>query len=205
MQDKLLLVPWAVAIVYSSIPLFWFAIHPFAESWRRMKRSPYRALVPIWAIIILAIGWLTWPWHARQIYSTPWMWLPALLLFFFGFRTYRRVFAEFGEHKLSGEAELRPKEHKQELVTTGLHARMRHPIYLAHLVNLAGWTLGSGLLVNFALLAISVLGTFPLMVLIEERELEQRFGDRFREYKARVPLIPVPAGKNVSRVVRPGA
>jgi protein-S-isoprenylcysteine O-methyltransferase Ste14 len=190
MEEKLLLIPWLAGVVYSSIPLFWFAIHPFAGRWRRMQRSPYRLLLPIWLVIIIAIGWATWPWHSQQLYSTPWMWLPALLLFFFGLRTYRRIFSEFGGGKLSGEPELRPQEHNQELITTGLHARMRHPIYVAHLVNLAGWTLGSGLTVNFVLLALSLLVTFPLMVAMEERELEQRFGERYREYKARVPLLP---------------
>ena len=111
---------------------------------------------------------------------------------FFGLRTYTGIRSGFGAHKLSGEAELRPQEHEQELVTTGLHARMRHPIYVAHLLNLAGWTIGSGLLVSYILLAVSALSTFPLMVWIEEHELEKRFGQRFREYKARVPLIPVP-------------
>ena len=111
---------------------------------------------------------------------------------FFGFRTYKGIRSGFGLRKLSGEAELRPQEHTQELVTTGLHARMRHPIYVAHLLNLAGWSIGSGLLVSFVLLAISALGTFPLMVWIEEHELEKRFGQSFREYKARVPLIPLP-------------
>ncbi|HEX7286594.1 MAG TPA: isoprenylcysteine carboxylmethyltransferase family protein [Candidatus Angelobacter sp.] len=190
MEDKLLLIPWLAGVVYSSIPLFWFAIHPFAGRWRRMRRSPYRLLLPIWLVIIVAIGWCTWPWREQQLYSTPWMWLPALLLFVFGLRTYRRIFSEFGGHKLSGEPELRPAEHEQQLVTTGLHAKMRHPIYVAHLVNFAGWTLGSGLLVNFVLLAASVLVTFPLMMMLEERELDQRFGERYREYKARVPLLP---------------
>ena len=69
---------------------------------------------------------------------------------------------------------------------------MRHPIYIAHLLNLAGWSVGSGLVVSFVLLAISALVTFPLMIWIEEHELEKRFGQRFREYKARVPLIPLP-------------
>jgi len=41
-------------------------------------------------------------------------------------------------------------------------------------------------------LAISALGTFPLMIWIEEHELEKRFGQRYREYKACVPLIPLP-------------
>jgi protein-S-isoprenylcysteine O-methyltransferase Ste14 len=69
---------------------------------------------------------------------------------------------------------------------------MRHPIYLAHLANFAAWTLGSGLTINFVLLALSLLVTFPLMIAMEERELIARFGDSYRQYKARVPLISLP-------------
>jgi len=192
MEAKLLHIPWMVSVLYSSIPLFWFAIHPFADFWRRMNRSPYLLLLPIWAAIILAVSCVTWPWHAVQLYSSPWMWAPAALLMFIGLRTYGGIRSGFGTHKLSGEAELRPLKHRQELVTTGLHGRMRHPIYVAHLLNLAGWTMGSGLLVSYILLVVSALSTFPLMIWIEENELEKRFGQRFRDYKARVPLVPLP-------------
>lgn len=190
MEAKLLLlIPWMVAVIYSSIPLFWFAIHPFAGRWRRMERSPYRALLPIWALIIAVLAWLTWPWHAQQLYKSAWMWLAAIPFLFAGLRVYRRIFSEFGAHKFTGEAELLPREQRQELVTTGLHTSMRHPIYFAHLCNLAGWALGSGLGVVYALLAINTLVTFPLMILMEERELAARFGASYREYKARVPLV----------------
>jgi protein-S-isoprenylcysteine O-methyltransferase Ste14 len=192
MEAKLRLIPWLVSVIYGSIPLFWFAIHPFADFWRRMRRSPYLLLLPIWAAIIVALACATWPWRGVQLYSSPWMWAPAALLFFFGIRTYAGIRTDFGAHKLSGEAELRPREHAQELVTTGLHARMRHPIYVAHLLSLAGWTMGSGLMVSFILLGVSALSTFPLMVWLEEQELEKRFGQTFRSYKARVPLVPLP-------------
>lgn len=192
MEAKLLHIPWMASVLYGSIPLFWFAIHPFADSWRNMRRSPYLFLLPIWTVIIFALGWITLPWRSLRFYSSPWMWIPAALLFWFGLRTYADIRSGFGSHKLSGEAELRPREHAQELVTTGLHARMRHPIYVAHLLNLAGWAIGSGLIVSFVLLAFSALFTFPLMVWMEEQELEKRFGQSFREYKARVPLLPLP-------------
>lgn len=186
----MLLIPWMAAVIYTSVPLFWFAIHPFAERWRRMHRSPYRVLLPLWMLMIADIGWCTWPWHSQRIYSTSWAWIPAIVFFFFGFRVYLRISSEFGTHKLSGEAELRPGEHRQELVTTGLHTRLRHPIYFAHLCNLAGWALGSGLMIDYVLLALNVLVTFPVMIYMEERELEVRFGETFRCYKNRVPLIP---------------
>src|SRR5690242_16163701 len=117
MEAKLLLIPWMATVIYSSVPLFWFPIHPFAARWRRMKRSPYRALLPLWAILIAAIACLTWPWHGVQIYSTLWGWVPAAFFFGIGFKTYARIFSEFGGHKLSGESELRPNEHDQQLVT----------------------------------------------------------------------------------------
>jgi protein-S-isoprenylcysteine O-methyltransferase Ste14 len=200
MEAKLLLLPWFMGVLYSSIPLFWFAIHPFAGRWRKFQRSPYQVLLPLWAAIILALAWISWPWRGVKIYHPLSRWqmiagAAALGCFWLGFRVYRKTFAEFGAHKLSGEAELRPEEHAQALVTTGLHARMRHPIYIGHLSMLAGWTLVSGLVVNFVLLAVCALVTFPLMIWLEERELEKRFGDRFGEYKARVPLFPIPCAR----------
>ncbi|HET9838581.1 MAG TPA: isoprenylcysteine carboxylmethyltransferase family protein [Candidatus Angelobacter sp.] len=190
MEAKLLLIPWMASVLYSSVPLFWFVVHPFAGSWRRMHRSPYRVVLPIWAALIFLLGWITWPWHAERLYSSAWMWAPAALLLLSGLSIYARIGSSFGAHKLSGEAEVRPDEHAQELVTTGLHSRMRHPIYVAHLSNFAGWTIGSGLLVCFVLLAFSLVLTFPLMIWLEERELTARFGSNYREYQQRVPLIP---------------
>lgn len=197
MEAKLLHIPWAVSVLYTSIPLFWFAIHPFIDKWRKMRHSPYRLLLPIWAVIILGLGWITWPWRLLRFYSTLLTWIPAAILLWYGLKTYAAIQREFGSHKLSGEVELRPREHSQELVTTGLHARMRHPIYVAHLVNSTGFAVGSGLVICFALLAVNALVTFPLMICIEERELEKRFGQSFREYKARVPLISFTASRNI--------
>ena len=190
MKEKLLLVPWLIGILYSSIPLFWFFIHPVERRWQKMQRSPYRLLLPLWAVTIGALMFATWPWHLRQIYSNNWLWLPAIPFFLFGTHIYLRIGRDFGRHKFTGESELRPQEHEQALVTTGLHQRMRHPIYFAHLCMFAGWTLGSGLLVNFILLVTGIFVTFPLMIWLEERELQRRFGQSFLEYKARVPLVP---------------
>jgi phospholipid methyltransferase len=202
MEAQLLLIPWMVSVFYSSIPLFWFAIHPFAGSWRRMNRSPYLLLLPLWTAIIVLLGWATWWWHDARLYSSPWMWAAAAPLLLFGLRIYGGIRSEFGTHKLTGEAELRPHQHAQELVTTGFHARMRHPIYVAHLAGLAGWTLGSGLLVAFVLLAVSLVFTFPLMIWLEERELAARFGASYCKYKHAVPLFPNPlswpAGKRTA-------
>ncbi len=193
MVSKLLLVPWFMTVLYSSIPLFWFAIHPAAPLWRQNRRSPYVYLLPIWALIIGSLSLATWPWHSAELYSGWWralVALPALVIFSGSLQTYRRIGPEFGISNFIGENELRPQEESSAPVTSGLHRRMRHPIYIAHLTMMAAWTLASGLAVNFALLAISILVTFPLMIWIEERELEMRFGQSYRDYKKNVPVIP---------------
>jgi len=194
MEAMLLLIPWWLGIGYSSIPLFWCAIHPFAPTWRKLQWSPYRALLPIWAVVILAEIWITSRWHASRLYSARWMWLVALPFFILGWRTYRRIFADFGGRNLSGATEIIDGAAKASLVKTGMHARMRHPIYFAHLCNFAGLTIGSGLTVNFVLLAISVFVTYPMMITLEERELEKRFGASYREYKESVPLFSFASG-----------
>ena len=57
-------------------------------------------------------------------------------------------------------------------------------------MNLVGWAIGSGLLVAYALFAINLFITFPLMIILEERELAARFGNSYREYQRTVPLLP---------------
>jgi hypothetical protein len=190
MPEKLLYIPWFAGILYSSIPLFWFAIHPFAPRWQKMQRSPYRLLLPLWAVIIAGLSFATWPWRAMRLYSAWWTWLLALPFFWLGLKTYRNIPSAFGLERFTGQAELRPQETEQTLVITGLHSSMRHPIYFAHLCMFAGWTIGGGLLVSYLLLALSLFCTFPLMIWLEERELVKRFGPSYLEYQNAVPLVP---------------
>lgn len=72
-----------------------------------------------------------------------------------------------------------------QLITTGVYARSRHPIYLFFNLYLAGTLLVEGrpLLLPFWLV-VGVLLHFE--ALREERLLEARFGEAWREYRRRV-------------------
>jgi len=65
---------------------------------------------------------------------------------------------------------------------------VRHPIYLGHLLEMLAWSLGSGLAVCFGL-AVWAWISGALMVWMEDRELEQRFGEDYRSYRENVPAI----------------
>jgi protein-S-isoprenylcysteine O-methyltransferase Ste14 len=73
------------------------------------------------------------------------------------------------------------------LLSHGPYAYSRHPMYLSELAILLGWTFVYGsVAVLFAfLVAVSV---FNLVnVPCEERALEARFGELYRQYKIQVP------------------
>jgi protein-S-isoprenylcysteine O-methyltransferase Ste14 len=134
----------------------------------------------------VAAGLLTRPWRHALLYDARWPWIPAVFLFACGFYIYSRAHLSFDQ--LIGRPEVQGQADDQGLVMTGIHARVRHPVYLGHLCELLGWSLGTGLVVVYGLTIFAVL-TGAIMISLEERELEQRFGVAYRDYKTRVPSV----------------
>ena len=72
------------------------------------------------------------------------------------------------------------------LMTRGPYAYSRHPMYLAELGLWLGWTVlyGSAIvLAGFAVLCVVV----SILAPREEHALEAKFGEAYRQYRARVP------------------
>jgi protein-S-isoprenylcysteine O-methyltransferase Ste14 len=181
---------WAVVIVYASIPSFWLLIHPRVEYWRSIQRSPYQFLIPVWVTMWIALALITVPWRHISIYKTGWTWIPAAILFLIGLWLYKSSGKHFSGAQLSGTAELIPAHGDQRLVISGIRNRIRHPVYLGHLCEMLAWTIGTGLAVAYALSAFAAI-TGVIMIRMEDKELEQRFGEEYRRYRSQVPaLIP---------------
>ena len=179
---------WLACVVYSTIPLFWLMVHPRAHRWRAKKHSPFRVLVPAWLTMWVGIGALTGHWRNAVLYSTPWNWIPAVMLFAVGFYLYIRSGAHFSWAQLGGLPEVRPNHREARLITTGIRARVRHPVYLAHLYEMLALSVGTGLVVCWALTALAI-ATGAVMIRMEDAELEKRFGNDFSLYRSRVPAI----------------
>ena len=181
--------------VYGTIPLFWFVVHPFVERWRATGRRAYAFIIPVWGGFI-AIAFLSmWPFRSLHVYASWFAWAPAAVFFLLGFSIYRAGFQRFDRAQVSGLAELEPDRHRQQLIATGIRARVRHPIYLGHLCEIIGWCLGTGLVVLYALAGFAVIAG-AVMIGMEDRELEARFGETFREYRQRVPGVLPRVGKS---------
>jgi protein-S-isoprenylcysteine O-methyltransferase Ste14 len=77
---------------------------------------------------------------------------------------------------------------KGQLVTTGIYEYVRHPQYLGFLLL----TLG----MNILWITFSTLFLWPILVILyyrlakkEDKELEEQFGEKYRKYKRRVPML----------------
>ena len=198
---------WVVSMIYAAVPVFWVLIHPLVDFWRRQKRSPYWVLLPAQGATIALGLVLTWPWRRVTLYDIPYSWIAAVPFIGAAMFIFRSLPPHFTNAQMVGRNELAPDRFEQRLVTRGLHGRIRHPIYLAHFLMLTGWTVGSGLLVCYAMLGFA-LAAGTIMITLEERELERRFGDPWREYKRRVPAFlprrpqpPEPGSSEVPRAL----
>ena len=179
---------WLACVVYSTVPLFWLMVHPRAHVWRRKDRSPFRVLVPAWIVMWIGIGALTGPWRDVMLYTANWTWIPSVLLFATGFFIYSRSGAHFSWAQLGGLPEVRTGHRDERLITTGIRARVRHPVYLGHLCEMLAWSLGTSLLVCWLLTAFAI-ATGAVMIRMEDAELEKRFGEQYTAYRNHVPAV----------------
>ncbi len=142
--------------IYSTIPLFWLVVHPFIARWRnaRPQRLPadsadldrvhrrnlsHPVAIPLGALL-------------RQLVELDSGTRHVLM----GFSIYAQAFKSFPHEQVSGLAELEPDRHRQELVTTGIRSRVRHPIYLGHLCEILGWCIGTGLTALYVLAGLAI-------------------------------------------------
>jgi protein-S-isoprenylcysteine O-methyltransferase Ste14 len=179
---------WLACAVYSTIPSFWLIVHPRVDYWRSRPRSPYRVLVPVWIAMWIVLAVITAPWHRIALYQTRWTWIPAVALFATGLYLYSQSGKHFSRAQLGGMPEVLPGHREQRLVTNGIRAHVRHPVYLAHLCEMLAWSVGTGLVVCYALTVFAIV-TGAVMIRSEDLELEQRFGGEYVAYRERVPAV----------------
>jgi protein-S-isoprenylcysteine O-methyltransferase Ste14 len=182
------LIGWLMCVIYATIPSFWLLIHPRADYWRSQRRSPYRILLPVWIGMWIALGFASAQWRHLSFYIAPWMWAPTMVLFLGGLRLYSLSGRHFSFAQLGGLPEVLSQHVDRRLVTVGIHSRVRHPVYLAHLCEMLAWSVGTGLAVCYALTVFAML-TGAAMIRLEDRELEQRFGEEYRNYRRHIPSM----------------
>jgi len=82
----------------------------------------------------------------------------------------------------------------RELITGGIYGKVRNPIYTGVILFTIGWSLTWGAVYSFFIITgIVILILLALIKFLEEPMLTEFFGDKFLEYRKRVPMLfPLP-------------
>ena len=141
---------------------------------KRLGSTSFRTFV-LYPVLVVAWEFFL---NDGRLRLQPWF-LPFLA---WGYLQYRLV----GEYRIrrggGGPGMGTPPE---RLVTAGAFALCRNPMYLGHIIFLAGLALSLQSWLAAAL-AAGTAAWFQLRVRRDERRLEQRFGAPYREYVGRV-------------------
>lgn len=195
MIDRIRHVLAVVAIVvYGPGLLYWFLIHPWARTWRRLgPTTTYLIVFPTLAVIGVMLFQIRGALLGRD-FGTNWslVGLGAILLgvlAWLGF-AYGRHMNHLSLTTRMGVPELSSTQSRQTLVRDGLYGIVRHPIYLSGILM----GISYALIVNYLgtyVLFVAALPVFYVITVLEERELVDRFGDAYRRYQREVPrLVP---------------
>lgn len=77
---------------------------------------------------------------------------------------------------------------RRNLVTDGVYGVVRHPQYLGIIIGTAAFLIQWPTIITVAMWPILVYAYYR-QALKEEREMEEKFGERYLQYKQRVPML----------------
>jgi protein-S-isoprenylcysteine O-methyltransferase Ste14 len=181
------IVGFLVLATYPPALLLWLAIHPLAAFWRRFG--------PFWTYGVLSVPvavYIVGVWLVRHTLLWIDLGTKAITIVLAGISVGAGLFLnrerrkQLGSGTVAGIPELSKRQYPGRLVTDGIYAHVRHPRY----IEISFLVLGYAFFANYVgtyLVVVLSLPVIYLVVVLEERELRERFGAPYREYCRRVP------------------
>ena len=185
------LLRYAIAVMLiMAIPAgiaFWLLIHPLVKLWRRWGAGIAYLVVCSLVLLLMSVMYfqrsrllaadfgLSWPLAVSG----------AVLLFCSGIMLVK-VRRHLTVRALVGLPELSPPPGGGELLTSGIYGVIRHPRYLQMDLAILGYALIANYPAVYLMALLWVIGIHGV-VLLEEKELLDRFGKDYRDYCARTP------------------
>lgn len=123
----------------------------------------------------------------------------AVILFIIGLLTCTQAIQTFGFDYMFVVYLYFPEE--SQIQENEIYSALRHPVYAGGLLIALGGAFFTFTFLSFATYVILLTGFYLHVHLVEEKELIQRFGDSYREYRRKVPAFFV-SPKNIGTFLR---
>lgn len=184
---------WIALVTIVTVPpvaAVWFIIHPFAGFWRRVGPAiTYTVVLAVIVPQVVALALL------RELllsvhYGVSW----ALVVGGVALTAVSMAIGVARWRHLTPAVMLGVPEVSRDgpgkLLTEGIYSHIRHPRYVELFLGITGFALFTNYLAMYVLAAIFWPVIYAIM-LLEERELRERFGEAYEEYCRRTPrFIP---------------
>ncbi len=181
----LMLVGVAFAIPY------WYIIRPLASFWRRLgPRKAFPLVISASGLIAVAAYLTRAPILSAQ-FGANYALIPLAVVCYgiaVAIEMKCRKYLKF--RILAGLPELKSHGGDSSVLQHGIYARMRHPRYVSFMFGVLAVAFFTNYLAMYLLIPAAALMLYAVVVL-EEKELLDRFGEEYTEYQRRVPrFIP---------------
>ncbi|HXY53605.1 MAG TPA: isoprenylcysteine carboxylmethyltransferase family protein [Nitrospirota bacterium] len=176
---------FAALLFWPAIPLFWIPVHCVPGLFRRLGFLTYVLPLITWLPIAYIMFGL------RDVLLRHRIELPAmtnlfgLLLFVLGAGLQTWTLVLLTLPVIIGMPEV-TKSVSGKLVTTGPFGIVRHPTYLSHTLMLLGLFLMTGVTALGIVTVVDAIVVNGIVMPLEEKELLNRFGKEYEEYRHKV-------------------
>jgi protein-S-isoprenylcysteine O-methyltransferase Ste14 len=179
MFDQLALM---MVVMWPFVPLFLIELHFAVDFWRRLGAWSYLIVFLQW----IPIGIL----YYKLDYFLPFLVLGVIAVSA-GVALHSWTAELIGIKATVGYTEMKPvsqsQSDNQDLITSGPFSFVRHPSYWVHTSIIVGVFLITGVVSVGVIAIIDLAITYFVTTELEDKELVERFGNRYREYQKRVP------------------
>ncbi len=176
------------ALVYfTPLPILIISLHKTIAIWRRLGAISYYIFIALFGVAFAICAVNVWPfrdliWEWRMY--DHWLSLSGMIPLMIGLGIGSSSIRTLSIRVLLGFPEIDRNHYPSKLVVNGLYHYIRHPRYLEFILEAVGVAILSGLWVSYLFLVYFIPAVY-LLTLIEERELVQRFGADYIDYRKR--------------------
>ncbi len=178
-------------IIFVPIPIGWIIIHLTVNFWRRLNIFSYLIFILYWITFGFIIFYFRKEIFSQRLNFNITLFIIGLILIFISFYLDKKRAEVFDLKKLIGLPEILPKKYKSKLVTSGIYSKIRHPRYLEYMLFSCGFAFITGFYYVYTS-AVYIIIALYILILVEERELRERYGKPYLDYCKKVPrLFPI--------------